>query len=117
MRAFLSGFGDDLRSVARRADTVRHRGVPQGCILELDLLDAPPESAGFDPLAFISGGGRPLLLRDAVAAIHRAAEDSRVAGLIARVQISAAPPGPIQELREAVQAFTALKPSLAWAET
>jgi len=117
MRAFLSGFGDDLRSVVRRADTVRHRGVPQGCILELDLLDAPPESAGFDPLAFISGGGRPLLLRDAVAAIHRAAEDSRVAGLIARVQISAAPPGSIQELREAVQAFTAHKPSLAWAET
>ena len=52
-----------------------------------------------------------------VAAIHRAADDDRVAGLIARVQLAAAPPGPVQELREAIAAFTAAKPSLAWAET
>src|SRR5690606_19455411 len=58
-----------------------------------------------------------LLLREAVAAIHRAAEDPRVAGLIARVQIDAAPPGPVQELRDAIVAFTEKKPSLAWAET
>ncbi|ABM12177.1 signal peptide peptidase SppA, 67K type [Mycolicibacterium vanbaalenii PYR-1] len=111
---------DDVREFARKVDTARHQGVPDGCILELDLQSAPPESAGFDPIAVISGvigPGRPLLLREAVAAIHRAAEDPRVAGLIARVQIDAAPPGPVQELRDAIVAFTGKKPSLAWAET
>src|ERR1700746_3026008 len=108
---------DDLRSLGRKADTARHHGVPNRCVLELDLLTAPPETGGFDPLAIIAGGGRPLLLREAVAAIHRAAEDPRVSGLIARVQISAAPAGPVQELREAIAAFSAVKPSLAGAET
>ena len=32
-------------------------------------------------------------------------------------QLPAAAAGPVQELREAVAAFTAVKPSLAWAET
>ncbi|WP_048630061.1 signal peptide peptidase SppA [Mycolicibacterium aurum] len=108
---------DDVREFARKVDTARHQGVPDGCILELDLQSAPPETAGFDPMAFINGSGRPLLLRETVAALHRAAEDPRVAGLIARVQIDAAPPGPVQELRDAILAFTAKKPSLAWAET
>ena len=51
--------------------------MPNGCVLELDLLAAPPETGGFDPLAIISSGGKPLVLREAVAAIHRAAEDDR----------------------------------------
>ena len=67
-------------------------------------------------MAIISGG-RPLVLREAVAAIHRAAEDDRVAGLIARVQMPAAAAGPVQELRDAIVAFSDRKPSLAWAET
>jgi protease-4 len=117
MRSFLPGVPGDLRGVGRRIDTARHHGVPNGCILELDLQSLPPETSGFDPMAFIAGGGRPLLLRQAVAAIHRAAEDTRIAGLIARVQLSAAPPGAVQELREAIVAFTAVKPSLSWAET
>lgn len=108
---------DNVRALVRRVDTARHHGVPNGCVLELDLHAAPPESGGFDPLAIITGGGRPLVLREAVAAIHRAADDPRVAGLIARVQLPAAAPGPVQELRAAIAAFTALKPSLAWAET
>lgn len=112
----IPGF-DDVRDIARRVDTARHHGVPNGCVLELDLQSVPPETAGFDPLAVISGGGRPMLLRHAVAAIHRAAEDPRVSGLIARVQLPAASPGPVQELRAAIEAFTAVKPSLAWAET
>ena len=107
---------DDLRSLGRKVDTARHHGVPDGCVLELDLMSAPPETSGFDPMAII-GGGRPLVLREAVAAIHRAAEDSRVAGLIARVLIPAASAGPVQELREAIRAFSDVKPSLAWAET
>lgn len=108
---------DDVRALAHRVDTARHHGVPKGCVLELDLHATPPETGGFDPLALIAGGGRPLLLREAVAAIHRAADDPRVAGLIARVQLPAAAAGPVQELREAVAAFSAVKPSVAWAET
>jgi protease-4 len=119
MFAFLPGVPgiDDLRALGRRVDTARHRGVPDGCVLELDLHTMPPETAGFDPLAMIASGGKPMLLREAVAAIHRAAEDPRVAGLIARVQLPAASPGPVQELRAAIAAFSDVKPSLAWAET
>lgn len=119
MFAFLPG--DDVRGFietgVRKFDTACHHGVPGGCILELDLQAVPAEAAGFDPVRFVTGAGRPMILREAVAAIHRAAEDRRVAGMIARVQVSATPPGPVQELREAIAAFTAVKPSLAWAET
>jgi protease-4 len=108
---------DDLRGVARRIDTARHHGVPDGVVLELDLQSLPHETGGFDPLALIRSGGQPPVLRDVVAAIHRAAEDPRVAGLIARVQLSSAAAGPVQELRAAIAEFTAVKPSLAWAET
>lgn len=108
---------DDLKSLVRKVDTARHNGVPDGCVLELDLQSAPPESLGFDPFALISLGGRPLTLRQAVDALHRGAEDDRVAGLIARIQLPAAAPGPVQELRDAIAAFGTSKPTLAWAET
>lgn len=119
MFAFLPsipGVGE-VRALAGRVDTARHHGVPNGCVLELDLRSMPPETSGFDPLAIITGGSRSVALRDMVAAIYRAAEDPRVAGLIARVQLSASPSAAVQELREAIVAFTAVKPSLAWAET
>ncbi|HLR98078.1 MAG TPA: signal peptide peptidase SppA [Mycolicibacillus parakoreensis] len=108
---------DELRGVLRRVDTARHRGVPDGCVLELDLQAVPRETSTFDPLAILSAGGRPPLLRDVIEALRRGADDPRVAGLIARVQLPAAAAGPVQELREAVAAFSAVKPSLAWAET
>lgn len=108
---------DDVRTLARKVDTARHHGIPNGCIIELNLDIVPPETVGFDPLVVLTRGGRPMTLRQAVAAIHRAAHDPRVAGLIARVQIPAAAAGPVQELRAAIAAFTAQKPSLAWAET
>ncbi len=59
MFAFLPAIpgADDLRDALRRIDTARHHGVPDGCILELDLQTVPPESSGFDPLTFITGGG------------------------------------------------------------
>ncbi|OBJ91604.1 signal peptide peptidase SppA [Mycobacterium sp. 1245852.3] len=119
MFAFLPSIpgADDVRALAGRVDTARHHGVPNGCVLELDLRTIPPETSGFDPLALVSGGSRQLALRDVVAAIYRAAEDPRVAGLIARVQLTASPAAAVQELREAIVAFTAAKPSLAWAET
>ncbi len=108
---------DDVRALVDRVDTARHQGIPNGCVLEFSLRSVPPETSGFDPLAVITGGGRPMTLRDSVAAIHRAAQDPRVAGLIARVQLAASPPAAVQELREAIAAFSAVKPSLAWAET
>lgn len=108
---------DDVRALAGRVDTARHHGVPNGCVLEFNLRSVPPETSGFDPVGLVSGKKRPMVLRDAVAAIHRATEDARVAGLIARVQLGASPPAAVQELREAIAAFSAVKPSLAWAET
>jgi protease IV len=108
---------DELRAIVRKVDTARHHGVPSGCVLELDLQAVPQESSGFDPLAMLTGHGKPLLLREAVAAIRRAAKDDRIAGLIARVQVAAAAAGPVQELREAIVEFSDVKPSLAWAET
>lgn len=115
----LSGIpgADELRSFVRKVDTARHHGVPGGCVLELDLQSAPPEASGFDPLALVTGAGKPLLLREVVAALHRAAKDDRVAGLIARVELPAIAAGPVQELRAAIAAFSDVKPSLAWAET
>ncbi len=107
---------NELRALANRVDTARHHGVPHGCVLEFDVRSVPPETTGFDPLAIITGG-RPMALRETVAAIHRAVEDPRVAGMIARVQLAASPPAAVQELREAIVAFSAVKPSLAWAET
>ena len=117
MFAFLPGVPDEVRDLVRRIDTARHHGVPKGCILEWDLQSAPPETSGFDPVRLITGAGRPMRVRDAVDALHRAAEDPRVAGLIARVQLPAAAPAVVQELRDAVAAFSAVKPTLAWAET
>ena len=70
----------DVRAFARHVDTARHKGVPNGCVLELDLQTVPSETSGFDPMAVLSGvlgSNRPLLLREAVAAIHRAADDPR----------------------------------------
>ena len=107
----------DVRALVNRVDTARHHGIPSGCVLEFNLQAVPPETTGFDPLTIVTGGGRAMALRDAVAALHRAAEDPRVAGLIARVQLAASPVGAVQELREAIAAFSAVKPSLAWAET
>jgi protease-4 len=108
---------NDIRALFDRVDTARHHGVPNGCVLELNLSSAPPETTGFDPFTIITGGGRQMSLRETVAAIHRAAEDPRVAGLIARVQLPPSPIGAIQELRDAIAAFSAVKPSVAWAET
>ena len=40
---FLPGIpgANDLRSLVRKVDTARHHGVPNGCVLELDLLSVP----------------------------------------------------------------------------
>ncbi|MCB1286514.1 MAG: signal peptide peptidase SppA, partial [Mycobacterium sp.] len=64
MRSLLPSLpGLDVPGLIRRVDTVRHHGVPGGCILEANLQSVPPETAGFDPVRLVTGAGRPLLLR------------------------------------------------------
>ncbi len=57
MFGFLPGT-TELRAIVRKVDTARHNGVPDGCVLELDLQAMPPETTGFDPMALISAGGK-----------------------------------------------------------
>src|ERR1700742_2146494 len=87
---------DDVRALGRRVDTARDHRVPNGCVLELDLRAPRPKTSTLIPLTITTGGGRPLTLREAVSALHRAAEDRRIAGLIARVELPAAAAGPVQ---------------------
>ncbi|MDF2828353.1 MAG: signal peptide peptidase SppA, type, partial [Mycobacterium sp.] len=55
MFSLLSGVPgtDDIRAIARKVDTARHHGVPNGCVLELDLQSVPNETGGFDPMALL----------------------------------------------------------------
>jgi protease-4 len=84
-------------------------------VVELDLTEAPPEVVPSDPLAMVRGRRRPSL-RAVVEALHAAAEDPDVAGLIARVGGSL-PLARAQELRDAVREFARTKPAVAYAET
>src|SRR6202035_1027191 len=93
---------DDVRALARRVGTARHHGVPNGCVLELDLRVAPPETSSLDALPIIPGAARPLVLRESVPALHRPSDDPRVAVLIPRVELPAAAAARVQQLREAV---------------
>ncbi len=98
--------------VARRL----RRRVPARTVLEVDLAKGVVEAAPDVPGGrLVGGGGWPL--RDLVDALHRAAGDDRVVGLVARV-------GPklelahAQELRDALAAFRAAgKRTVAFAET
>ena len=85
-------------------------------LLELDLTEAPLAPDPDDPLARFRARGRHLL-RPTLRALHDAADDPRVRGLIAKV--GGALPFPVmQELRLGVRAFAASgKPALAWAES
>jgi len=85
-------------------------------LLELDLTErlAGPEAA--DPLARLRSRGRPQL-RPTLRALHEAAADRSVVGLIVKVG-AALPWAAMQELRLGVRAFAASgKPTLAWAES
>lgn len=85
-------------------------------LLELDLTDMPVELDQDDPLARLRHRGRRDLRRT-LDALHRAADDPRVVGLIARVGGTAPWPA-MQELRSAIRGFAAGgKPTLGYAET
>src|SRR3954454_20116475 len=84
-------------------------------LLELDLVQ-PPVLPGGDLLERLGSRGRHQL-RPTLRALHEAADDPHVGGLIAKVG-GPLPWAVMQELRLGVHAFGASgKPTLAWAES
>ncbi len=85
-------------------------------LLELDLTSVPVSPDADDPLARLRARGRPQL-RPILRALHEAAADRHVLGLIAKVGGNL-PWAAMQELRVGVRAFAASgKPTVAWAES
>jgi protease-4 len=85
-------------------------------LLELDLTEVPAEPDGDDLLSRLRTRGRHQM-RPTLRALHEAAADRHVVGLIAKVG-TAIPWAVMQELRLGVRAFAASgKPTLAWAES
>lgn len=106
------GTADRLTSYRGRVLSLPARPV----LLELDLTAPPVEQGADEPLARFLTRGRHLL-RPTLRALHEAAADPHVRGLIAKVG-GGLPWAVMQELRLGVRAFAAGgKPTLAWAET
>jgi protease-4 len=85
-------------------------------LLELDLTELPAAPDADDRLARLRARARHQL-RPTLRALHDAAADRRVAGLIAKVG-GPLPWAAMQELRLGVRAFAASgKPTVAWAES
>jgi protease IV len=84
-------------------------------LLEVDLTERPAADAE-DPLARLRARGRHQL-RPTLRALHEAAADRHVVGLVAKVG-GTIPWATMQELRLGVRAFAASgKPTIAWAES
>src|SRR5690349_15359864 len=85
-------------------------------ILEMDLTTLPVDPDPEDTLTRLRTRNRPQL-RPILRALHEAAEDRHVLGLVAKVGGSL-PWSAMHELRIAVRAFAASgKPTVAWSET
>src|SRR6478609_5479635 len=85
-------------------------------LLELDLVEPPAMPSRGDLLERLNRRARHQL-RPTLRALHEAADDARVVGLIAKVG-GPLPWAVMQELRLGVQAFAAKgKPTMAWAES
>ena len=85
-------------------------------LLELDLTELPVEPEPGDPLGRIRARGRRQL-KPTLRALHEAADDRHVVGLVAKVG-GALPWATMQELRLGVAAFASSgKPTVAWAES
>jgi protease-4 len=85
-------------------------------LLELDLTELPVDPDPDDQLARLRNRGRRQL-RPTLRALHEAAGDRRVTGLVAKVG-GTLPWAAMQELRLGVQEFAASgKPTVAWAES
>jgi protease-4 len=91
--------------------------VPRKTILEADFEQGYVEYVPDDPVASLMAGRKPSL-REVVEAIEKAAEDDRVAALVAKVGTGSMGMGSLQEVRDAVLAFRKSgKPAVAWSET
>src|SRR5690349_4857625 len=91
--------------------------VPGKTILEVNLERPLVEYVPNAPFVQVMMKDR-LVLRDVVDALDRAADDSRVAGLVARVGSEQMGMAEVQEIREAVLRFRARKKfAVAFAET
>ena len=105
--------GSVVALVAQRART----RLPGKVLLEVNLERALPEYVPDDPVAQLMSDGQPTL-RSTVEALHKAADDPRVTGLVATLGAAPLGMGQVQELRDAVLAFRAKKkPALAFSET
>ena len=91
--------------------------VPDRTLLQLDLRAGLVEVPPFR-LPLIGYLDRTMTLNEAITALHAAAGDDRIAGVVARINGSGLGIAQIQELRDAIAAFAAAgKPSIAFAET
>ncbi len=124
MRRFLAGLGlvfllfivvvGTLGVVAYRnfAETDAE-ALPERIVLTLDLREALPEVATALPFETF-GGPPPLTLSDAVLALRQAADDPRVAGIVARLDDGGQGFAATQDLVGAIDAFKA-NGRFAWA--
>jgi protease IV len=95
----------------------RREGVPRQVILELNLEDGLVEHVPDDPFAG-AFARRQLVVRDVVEALHSAADDRRVLGLVARVGSGGIGVARAEEIRDAVLAFRRSgKPAVLFSET
>jgi protease-4 len=91
--------------------------VPRHTLLEVDFAAPLLEQVPDGPLATLLFDKR-MRLREVVEALHAAAADPKVVGLVARVAPQGVGLATIEELREAVAAFRRSgKPAVAWADT
>jgi protease-4 len=89
----------------------------QSLLLELDLTRPLIETEPEDPVGKLRSRGRPRLTA-VLRALHEAADDPKVVGLIARLGDVTMPLAIAEELRSGVADFAASgKPTVAWAET
>lgn len=95
----------------------RGPGVPSEVILEVDLERGLVEHVPDDPIAGVLAR-QQVTVRSVVEALHRAAEDDRVVGLVARVGGGAIGMARAEELRDAITRFRASgKPAIVFAES
>jgi protease IV len=95
----------------------RRPSVPSKAVLEINLERPAVEYVPSEPLAQIFLKDK-MVIRDTVDALDRAADDSRVAGLVARIGGGTLGMAKTQEIREAVQRFRAKgKFAYAFSET
>lgn len=86
-------------------------------LLELDLTQPLIEQEPADPLGKIRSRSKPRF-RPVLRALHEAADDPRVGGLIAKLGDQTMTLSRAQELRDGVQAFARSgKPAVAWTDT